>query len=117
MDALCTEKWNVDNGIVSVEGDVAEADVVSISVRKNKEKSEEQEKKLDRSGAKSGNANKTKEESEKVRNPRSFEYLSKVEVRKFSKLARIAGMSLSDYIASIVKGSIEWNMLSTTVNC
>ena len=117
-DALCTERWFVDNGVVTTEGEAEETKIYDNKVfKKQIEDSEQIAAATDVTGVKSGNTNKTKEAVEQVKNPKTFEYLTKVEVRKFSKLAAVAGLSLKDYVGKITKDSPEWKMLSSTVNC
>ena len=116
-DALCTEKWLVKDGVVTVEGQAHETKIYDNKVFKKQVLDSEKAKvKADKSGAKSGNTNKTKEAVEQVKNPRTFEFLSKVEVRRFSKLAAVAGISLKEYVGKITKDSPEWNMLSSKIN-
>jgi elongation factor 3 len=116
--ALCTETWHVNNGTVTVEGQVEETKIHDNKVfKKQVESAEAEERAADKSGAKSGNTNKTKEALKQVKNPRTFEFLTKKEVRRFSKLADVAGVSLEEYVGKITKDSPEWKMLSTNINC
>ena len=116
--ALCTETWHVNNGIVGVEGQVEETKIYDNKVfKKQLEDAEKEEKRVDKSGAKSGNSNKTKEALKQVKNPRTFEFLTKKEVRKFSKLADVAGLPLEEFMGKLTKDSPEWKMLSTNINC
>lgn len=116
--ALCTETWHVNHGTVTVEGEAEETKIHDNKVfKKQKEESEQAESKADKTGAKSGNTNKTKVEIAQVKNPRTFEYLTKKEVRRFTKLADVAGLSLEEYVGKITKDSPEWKMLSSNINC
>jgi elongation factor 3 len=118
-DALCTEVWNVKNGIVSVAGDVEESKLqVKAAKTKNSTKLEENkileadQGEITSSGA--GNVNSTKDFSkvtELIKNPKTLDFLTKVEIRKLTKLAQVAGLPLKDYVAKLNKNSPEWKWL------
>lgn len=116
-DAICSEKWHVENNVCEVEGEVKETNMKTKVGLTRKEKSEEykadQELAVINASEKDGvNSNKTKlVHKEHLKNPRSLEYLSKVEIRKLTKLAKTAGMPLKEYVGKITKDSPEWKWL------
>ena len=115
-DALCTEKWTVNNGICMTEGDVEETAVKGTTIRKLKEKEVAKAAAAfvaDQSG--SGNTNITKDVVEVLKNPKTHEPLTKVEIRKLTKLAQTAGVTLKEYVSRINKTSPEWKWLSSTI--
>ena len=115
-DAICEESWNVKDGMVETTGGVnagKEMKVTSGRIKKesakrndNKEKAKDAEN--ERTGNGSGNVNKTIV-SEDLINPKTYEKLSKKEIRKLEKCA--AGVPLKEYLSKITKTSPEWAWL------
>jgi elongation factor 3 len=113
--AICSESWHVENHVCTVEGDVKETSLKTKVGMTRKAKNEQEERELAsiNDSEKAGvNSNKTKlVHKEHLKNPRSLEYLTKVELRKLTKLAKTAGMPLKEYVGKITKESPEWKWL------
>ena len=113
--ALCTETWNVADGKVHVEGEAGESDMKASSSRRKKE-SAKRNNNLDKkktedelaTGGKVGNVNATIDFCDLI-NPKTYEKLSKKEIRKLEKCA--AGVPLRDSLSKITKTSPEWKWL------
>lgn len=116
-DAICTETWMVENGTVTIEGEVEEAAVQAISLRKQKKETAENNAESTDSYAEKniGNLNATKKKVVMLKNPKTLEPLTKVEIRKLTKLANVAGVTLEEYVGKINKTSPEWKWLSSTI--
>jgi elongation factor 3 len=115
-DALCTETWRVNDGVCIVEGDVEETVMKVANTKKAKVTNAGKtiaELTADQTG--SGNLNGTREVAEILKNPKTFEPLTKVEIRKLTKLAQAAGVTLKEYVSKINKTSPEWKWLSSTI--
>ena len=110
-NTLCTEKWNVKDGIVSVEGDVEEKSLKATSSRKMKAENNKASEKPKVDNSKVGNINSIILNSDKLKNPKTFEWLTPVLARKLSKLAQAAGVPLNDYVAKLTPSSPEWKWL------
>lgn len=114
--AICTESWHVEDQVCVVEGDVKETTMKTKVGMTRKEKSTQEEDDLaaiNAASEKDGvNLNKTKlVHKEHLKNPRTLDYLTKVELRKLTKLAKTAGVPLKDYVGKITKDSPEWKWL------
>ena len=113
--AVCTETWHVENKECVVEGAAKETSLKTKAgmTRKEKNNREERELAIINSSEKDGvNLNKTKlVHKEHLKNPRTLEYLTKVEIRKLTKLAKAAGLPLKEYVGKITKESPEWKWL------
>jgi len=116
-EAICSENWIVANGRVEIQGDVLASDLKAASGRKKKESAKRNantegvdDEEIARTGGKSGNVNKTIV-SEDLINPKTYEKLSKKEIRKLEKCA--AGVPLKEYLSKITKSSPEWKWLGT----
>jgi elongation factor 3 len=113
--AICTESWHVENHVCTVEGDVKETSLKTKvgMTRKEKNTKEDTELATINDSEKDGvNLNKTKlVHKEHLKNPRTLDYLTKVELRKLTKLAKTAGMPLKEYVGKITKDSPEWKWL------
>lgn len=116
-DAICTETWMVENGKCCVEGEVEEAAVQAISLKKQKKEiAENNAESTDSYAEKSiGNLNATKKKVVLLKNPKTLEPLTKVEIRKLKKLAEVAGVTLEEYVGKINNTSPEWKWLSNTI--
>jgi elongation factor 3 len=117
-DAICSETWMVENGGVTVEGEVEEAKVEAISLRKlKKEIADISSETVDSNAEKGiGNKNATKKKATIfLENPKTKEALNKVELRKLSKLAQVSGVTLEVYVSRIDKNSPEWKWLSNSI--
>ena len=105
----------MENNACVVEGAVQETSLKTKVGMTRKEKSSQEETELAAINAseKDGvNVNKTKlVHKEHLKNPRSLDYLTKVELRKLTKLAKAAGTPLKDYVGKITKDSPEWKWL------
>ena len=63
-----------------------------------------------------GNLNSTKTSVKEIlKNPKTLEPLTKVEIRKLTKCALAAGVPLKEYVSKINKTSPEWKWLSSTI--
>jgi elongation factor 3 len=112
-DALCSETWTVGAGRCTVEGEAADSDLKASSSRRKKESSSGDLKRMGvvesaKTGESVGNVNGTIL-SESLINPKTYEKLSKKEVRKLEKCA--AGVPLKEYLSKINKHSPEWKWL------
>jgi ABC-type methionine transport system ATPase subunit len=109
--SVCTEQWVVKDGQVFVEGEVQEKAVKATSSRKLKAENKALEAPKNEKSSKVGNINGNIASQERIKNPRTFEYLTPVEVRKLTKLSTAAGLSLKDYIGKMTPSSPEWKWL------
>ncbi len=109
--SICTEKWLVKDGQVIVEGEVEEKAIKATSSRKIKAENKAIEASTNEKNSKVGNINGAITNAEKIKNPRTFEFLTPVETRKLTKLSTAAGMSLKDYVAKLTPSSPEWKWL------
>ena len=107
----------VEGGTVTVKGEAQEGAVQVMSSRKQKKEIEDSTAVSTDSYAEKniGNLNATKVRVESLKNPKTLEPLTKVEIRKLTKLAKVAGMSLPEYVGKINKDSPEWKWLSSTI--
>jgi elongation factor 3 len=119
-DAICTETWTVNAGIVKVEGEAEEGGTVKFKALKTKNSTKidiantlaADQGKITSVGA--GNVNSTKDyskNSDLIQNPKTLNFLTKVEIRKLSKLAAVAGVPLKEYVSKLNRASPEWQWL------
>lgn len=139
-EALCTELWHVADGKCVVAGEDVIDDVEegkgtgkkssNAASRKFKSSSLAGDMISDVAAAqtseeavagslqvdKVGNLNSTKTVmKEQLKNPRTLEYLTKVEIRKLTKCALAAGVPLKEYVSKITKDSPEWKWLGKPI--
>ncbi|CAE7535721.1 elf1 [Symbiodinium microadriaticum] len=140
-EALCTETWHVSGGRCAVLGENGVAEEDSRSEAKSSKKSTSSAARKFKSSAtdvtisdvaaaqtteesragslkadKVGNVNSTKTVmKEQLKNPRTLEYLTKVEIRKLTKCALAAGVPLKEYVSKITKDSPEWKWLGKPI--
>lgn len=138
-EALCSEVWHVAGGQCEVLGENSIADdggdlrsskkSTTAAARKFKSSATEnmisdvaaaQTSEVSVAGSlkadKVGNVNSTKTVmKEQLKNPRTLEYLTKVEIRKLTKCALAAGVPLKEYVSKITKDSPEWKWLGKPI--
>lgn len=107
-DAICTEKWLVQDGRCYTTGSIEESTVVASSSRAIKRSNSAPE--LEKKDEGAGNTN-TSLVNEVILNPRTLEGLSKKETRKLERCAAVAGVSLKDYVGKLTCKSPEWKWL------
>jgi elongation factor 3 len=103
-NSLCTEKWLVESGRLTVIGEAQETEYRAGGGRKVLEDEPEEESKN------TGNTNDHMART-KLTNPKTLRPLSKQQIRKLSKLAKSAGKSFDDFMDGITKTSAEWKWL------
>jgi elongation factor 3 len=113
-DSLCSEHWYVNNGVCVVEGEMDDQKPEKTIRSKSSKSSSKVDTGPDDSTS-AGNTNSTKVKVEQLLNPKTLEVLTKVEIRKLTRCAAVAGMSLKDYVSRINKNSPEWQWLSNTI--
>lgn len=136
VQTLCTEFWEVSNGVCRVEGDDdnnGDDDVNDLKGGKAKKASRKIRSKI--AGEETdettttwtgpstagsvdsvGNLNSTKMTTKEIlKNPKTLEPLTKVEIRKLTKCALAAGVPLKEYVSKINKNSPEWKWLSSSI--
>lgn len=109
--SICTENWLVRDGQVMVEGEAEDKTIKATSSRKIKADNKALEAPSNEKNSKVGNINGVISNAEKIKNPRTFEYLTPVETRKLTKCSIAAGISLKDYVAKLTPTSPEWKWL------
>lgn len=117
-DELCSERWLVNEGVCVVEGELQDDGAAAggakpSAAKKQKSNSSSMESADDSASA--GNTNATKAKFEQLKNPKTLEPLTKVEIRKLTRCAAVAGVSLKEYVSKINKTSPEWAWLSSTI--
>jgi len=115
-DALCTEKWVVEDGVVKVEGEAQETGLKGVNkdnkIRKSKSATALSNQAAEQAnGLGAGCTNKDVISTEMIMNPKKLEPLTQKEEKKLSRLAAVAGKSLKEYILGITKTSPEWKWL------
>lgn len=103
-NSLCTEKWLVESGRLTIIGEAQETEYRAGGGRKILEEEPEEEKKL------SGNNNDHMTRT-KLTNPKTLRPLSKQQIRKLSKISKAAGKSFDDFMDGLTKQSPEWKWL------
>jgi len=124
VNALCTEIWEVKDGTCNVKGGASDDDASdgkaskkgsSVASRRFKSNAMSDGPTTEKR-ENSGNTNSTKTVMKKqLRNPKTLEYLTKVEIRKLTKCALAAGVPLEEYVSKITKNSPEWKWLSNSI--
>ncbi|TDH71526.1 hypothetical protein CCR75_006485 [Bremia lactucae] len=102
-NSLCTEKWLVESGRLTIIGEAQEKEYRAGGGRKVIDDEPEDEKK-------SSNVN-TSMKRTKLTNPKTLRPLSKQQIRKLSKLCKAAGVSFDDFVDSLTRESPEWKWL------
>jgi elongation factor 3 len=136
VQTLCTEYWEVKEGRCHVVGDGSDEDPESGGATSKSKKGSSSTRKIrskiagDGEGDVSswsgpstagtvdsvGNLNTTKTAMKEIlKNPKTLEPLSKTEIRKLTKCALAAGVSLKEYVSKINKTSPEWKWLSSSI--
>eukprot|EP01034_Spumella_vulgaris_P022426 gene22426-28551_t len=109
-DALCTERWIVNNGVCVTEGEAEETALKAISTN-NVRKSRSANNLPTEAGAQGGGNTNATVVSDELLNPKTLFKLSKKEIRKLEKSANAAGVPLKEYLSKIKMGSPEWGWL------
>ena len=136
VQTLCTELWEVSNGICRVEGDENNDDDETSDLKGSKAKKASRKIRSKIAGEEQsetgtttwtgpstagsvdsvGNLNSTKATTKEIlKNPKTLEPLTKTEIRKLTKCALTAGVSLKEYVSKINKNSPEWKWLSSSI--
>ncbi|KAE8996216.1 Elongation factor 3 [Phytophthora fragariae] len=103
-NSLCTEKWLVESGRLTIIGEAQEKEYRAGGGRKVVEEEPEEEKKV------GSNINSNMKRT-KLTNPKTMRPLSKQQIRKLSKLCKAAGVSFDDYVDGITRESSDWKWL------
>ncbi|KUF98753.1 Chromodomain-helicase-DNA-binding protein 7 [Phytophthora nicotianae] len=97
-NSLCTEKWLVESGRLTIIGEAQEKEYRAGGGRKVIEEEPEEEKKV------GSNINSSMKRT-KLTNPKTLRPLSKQQIRKLSKLSKAAGVSFDDYVDGLTRES------------
>ncbi|RLN93037.1 hypothetical protein BBJ28_00015253 [Nothophytophthora sp. Chile5] len=103
-NSLCTEKWLVESGRLTIIGEAQETEYRAGGGRKILEEEPEEEKKM-------GGNNNDNMKRTKLTNPKTLRPLSKQQIRKLSKISKAAGKSFDDFVDSLTRESPEWKWL------
>jgi elongation factor 3 len=132
VQTLCTEYWEVKEGRCHVIGDGSDDDADAKESKSKKSSTRKIRSKIAGEGDAEpsswsgpstagavdsvGNLNSTKTAVKEIlKNPKTLEPLTKVEIRKLTKCALAAGVSLKEYVSKINKNSPEWKWLSSSI--
>ncbi|RLN60600.1 hypothetical protein BBP00_00005892 [Phytophthora kernoviae] len=106
-NSLCTEKWLVESGRVTIIGEAQEKEYRAGGGRKVIEEEDEDEEKAKKVGSNTNdNLKRTK-----LTNPKTLRPLSKQQIRKLGKIAKAAGTSFDDFVDGLTRESPEWKWL------
>ncbi|CAI5730704.1 unnamed protein product [Hyaloperonospora brassicae] len=103
-NSLCTEKWLVEAGRLTIIGEAQEKEYRAGGGRKVIDEEPEEEKKV-------GSNHNVSMKRTKLTNPKTLRPLSKQQIRKLSKLCKAAGVSFDDFVDSLTRESPEWKWL------
>lgn len=106
-NSLCTEKWLVESGRVTIIGEAEEKEYRAGGGKKIIEEEDPDEIKANKVGS---NLNDNMKRT-KLTNPKTLRPLSKLHIRKLGKIAKAAGKSFDDYMDGITRDSPEWKWL------
>ncbi|CAI5731096.1 unnamed protein product [Peronospora destructor] len=103
-NSLCTEKWLVEAGHLTIIGEAQEKEYRAGGGRKVIDEEPEEEKKA-------GSNHNADMKRTKLTNPKTLRPLSKQQIRKLSKLCKVAGVPFDDFVDGITRESPEWKWL------
>ena len=103
-NSLCTEKWLVEAGQLTIIGEAQEKEYRAGGGRKVIDEEPEEEKKV-------GSNHNADMKRTKLTNPKTLRPLSKQQIRKLSKLCKAAGVPFDDFVDGITRESPEWKWL------
>ena len=103
-NSLCTEKWLVEAGRLTIIGEAQEKEYRAGGGRKVIDEEPEEEKKV-------GSNHNVSMKRTKLTNPKTLRPLSKQQIRKLSKLCKAAGVSFDDFVEGLTRESPEWKWL------
>jgi elongation factor 3 len=118
VNALCSEKWEIEGGVCTITG-AAEEGKVKSQDQKTKMKKVRSSEGLSKTAMSvegnehkgAGCTNQSMADYKLVMNPKKLEPLTAKEQKKLGRLAAVAGKSIEDYVKTINSSSPEWKWL------